>query len=137
MATVLRNVSVLVDGNVLTQSADEVTITEEADQQDATTFGNDGYRTFDRGLITGTIQVRFNQNFEANEVHSVLYPFWVSGEEIEIRIGPDGDTGSATNPIYIANVKMFAYSFLQGSVGEISRNPVTFQLTGPPSLDAT
>ncbi len=137
MATVLRNVSVMVDGNVLTQSADEVTITEEADQQDATTFGNAGYRTFERGLITGTVQVRFNQDFDSGGVHDTLYPFWVSGEEIEIRIGPDGDTGSATNPIYIAQVRMFAYSFLQGSVGEISRNPVTFQLTQAPTLDAT
>lgn len=137
MATVLRNVSVRVDGNLLTDSADEVTITEEADQQDSTTFGTNGYRTFERGLITGTIQVRFNQDFESGGVHDILYPLWTGGDEFELRIGPDGDTGSATNPIYIVEVKMFGYSFLQGSVGEISRNPVTFALAGPPSLDNT
>ena len=135
MATVLRNVSVVVDGTPLTDSADEVTITEEADQQDATTFGTGGYRTFERGLITGTIQVRFNQDFDSGGVHDTLYPLWTSGDVFEVAIAPTGE--SSGDPIYIADVRMFAYSFLQGSVGEISRNPVTFQLTNQPRLDNT
>lgn len=137
MATVLRNVSIRVDGTLLTDSADEVTITEEADQQDSTTFGTNGYRTFERGLITGTIQVRFNQDFDSGGVHDTLYPLWTGGDSFEIRISPDSDDSGATVPVYIAEVKMFAYSFLQGSVGEISRNPVTFALVDAPSLDDT
>jgi len=135
MATVLRNVAIVVDGTPLTEDADEVTISEEADQQDSTTFGNDGYRTFERGLITGTIQVRFNQNFDPNSTHDTLYPLWVSGEEFELSVHPDGESGS--DPVYVADVKLFSYSFLQGSVGEISRNPVSFQLTAPPRLNNT
>lgn len=132
MATVLRNVTIEVDGTSLGYQADEVTISEEADQQDSTTFGNDGYRTFERGLITGTIQVRFNQNFDPNATHDTLYPLWVSGDEFELAIASD-----SSDPVYVADVRLFAYSFLQGSVGEISRNPVTFQLTAPPRVNNT
>lgn len=135
MATVLRNVYVSVDGTDLSSKADEVTITEEADQQDATTFGNDGYRTFERGLITGTINVRFNMDHgDSGGVHDTLYPIWVAGDEVELAIGPEGSSGP---DIYVADVRLFSYSFVQGSVGEISRNPVTFQLTAPPRVNNT
>ena len=134
---VLLNCSVYVDGTQLTERAKQVSISESADQIDATTFGGNGYREFEQGLKTGEIQVTFVQGFDAGGAHATLYPLWTAGDEFEIRIGPHSDSGSTTNPVYVAPVKMFTYNFLQGEIGNLSENPVTFQLTGPPTLNTT
>ena len=134
---ILRDVSVLVDGDTLTESARSVDIDTSADEIDVTAFGGDGWREFEPGLKAGTIAVEFYQGFDSGGVHDTLWPLAESNEEFEIRIGPNGDSGSGTNPVFVANVKLFAYKFLQGAVGEASPNPVTFRLTGAPTLNTT
>jgi hypothetical protein len=134
---ILRDVSVIVDGTTLTESARSVTINASADEIDTTAFGGSGWREFEPGLKAGQIDVEFYQGFDALGVHATLWPLSESNDEFEIRIGPKGDSGATDNPVFVANVKLFAYSFLQGNVGEASTNPVTFRLTGAPSLNTT
>lgn len=134
---VLEDVSVIVDGVTLTTSARAVTIDTSADELDATAFGGSGWREFEPGLRAGTIEVEFFQGFDASGVHDTLWPLSETSEEFVIRIGPKGDSGATDNPVFVANVKLFQYRFLQGTVGELSTNPVTFRLTGAPSLNTT
>jgi len=134
---ILRNVSVLVDGEDLTDRARSVNIDTSAEEIDVTAFGGSGWREFEPGLKAGTIEVEFYQDFDANQTHATLWPLAESGEEFEIRIGPDGDLGATDNPVFVADVKLFGYRFLQGEVGSASTNPVTFRLTGAPSLNTT
>lgn len=134
---ILRDVSVMVDGTTLTTSARSVDIDTSADELDVTAFGGDGWREFEPGLKAGTIAVEFYQGFDASGAHATLWPLSESNEEFEIRIGPKGDSGASDNPVFVANVKLFAYKFLQGEVGQPSPNPVTFRLTGAPSLNTT
>lgn len=133
----MKNVSVMVDGNDLTQRARSVNIDTSADEIDVTAFGGSGWREFEPGLKAGTIEVEFYQDFDANSTHAVLWPLAESNEEFEIRIGPDGDVGATDNPVFVGTVKLYAYRFLQGEVGAASTNPVTFRLSGAPSLDLT
>ena len=134
---ILRDVSVMVDGTTLTESARSVTINASADEIDTTAFGGDGWREFEPGLKAGQIDVEFFQGFDASGVHQTLWPLSETNEEFEIRIGPKSDTGATDNPIFVAQVKLFAYTFLQGAVGEASTNPVTFRLTQAPTLNTT
>ncbi len=134
---ILNDVSVVVDGSTLTTSARSIDIDASADELDVTAFGGDGWREFEPGLRAGTIAVEFYQGFDASGVHNTLWPLAETGEEFEIRIGPKGDTGATDNPVFVGQVKLFAYKPLQGAVGEASANPVTFRLTGAPTLNTT
>jgi hypothetical protein len=134
---ILRDVSVIVDGNTLTESARSVTINASADEIDTTAFGGSGWREFEPGLKAGQIDVEFYQGFDSGGVHDTLWPLSESNDAFIIRIGPKGDTGATDNPVFVAEVKLFGYSFLQGEVGAASTNPVTFRLTGAPSLNTT
>lgn len=134
---ILRDVSVVIDDNTLTESARSVTIDTSADEIDVTAFGGSGWREFEPGLKAGTIEVEFYQGFDASGVHATLWPLAESNAGFIIRIGPKGDNGAANNPVFVANVKLFGYRFLQGAVGEASTNPVTFRLTGAPTLNTT
>lgn len=134
---ILEDVSVVVDGTTLTTSARSVAVDFSADELDVTAFGGDGWREFEPGLKAGTIEVEFFQGFDASGVHATLWPLAETNEAFEIRIGPKGDTGATDNPVLVANVKLFAYRFLNGEVGAASTNPVTFRLTGAPSLNTT
>jgi hypothetical protein len=134
---ILRDVSVKVDGHDLTDRARSVNIDTSADEIDVTAFGGSGWREFEPGLKAGTIEVEFFQDFASGEVHETLWPLAESGESFKIRIGPNGDTGANDNPVFEADVKLYQYRFLQGEVGAASTNPVTFRLTGAPTLDIT
>jgi hypothetical protein len=133
----LKDVSVVVDGSTLTESARSVDIDTSAEELDATAFGGSGWREFEPGLKAGTINVEFFQGFDANGVHDTLWPLSESQDEFEIRIGPKGDSGATDNPVFVGQVKLFGYHFLQGEVGALSPNPVTFRLTGAPTLNTT
>lgn len=134
---ILKNVSVMVDGTDLTQRARSVNIDTSADEIDVTAFGGSGWREFEPGLKAGTIEIEFYQDFDADMVHDTLWPLAEDNSEFEIRIGPDGDSGATDNPVFVGDVKLFGYKFLQGEVGAASTNPVTFRLTGAPSLNTT
>lgn len=134
---ILRDVSVEVDGVTLTTSARAVTIDTSADEIDTTAFGGSGWREFEPGLKQGSIEVEFYQGFDANGVHATLWPLAEDNSQFRIRIGPKGNTGATDNPVFEAQVKLFQYRFLQGTVGEASTNPVTFRLVEAPTLDIT
>jgi hypothetical protein len=134
---VLNDVSVVVDGTTLTTRAREVDINTSAAQLDATAFGGNGWEESEPGLKSGEITVTFYQGFDADGTYDVLWPLHDSGDEFVIRIGPKGDSGATTNPVFVANVKIYDFHYLQGSVGELSTNPVVFRLTGPPTLNTT
>jgi hypothetical protein len=134
---ILRDVSVMVDGSTLTESARSVNIDTSSDEIDVTAFGGSGWREFEPGLKAGTIEVEFYQGFDSGGVYDTLWPLSESAEEFEIRIGPKGDTGASDNPVFVALVKLFGFRFLQGDVGAASTNPVTFRLTGAPTLNTT
>jgi hypothetical protein len=134
---ILRDVSIIVDGATLTTSARSVNIDTSADEIDTTAFGGSGWREFEPGLKAGTIEVEFYQGFDSGGVHDTLWPLADDNSEFEIRIGPKGDSGATDNPVFVADVKLFGYRFLQGDVGAASTNPVTFRLTGAPTLNIT
>lgn len=134
---ILRDVSVMVDGQTLTRSARAVTIDTSAEEVNVTAFGGDGWSEFEPGLKAGTVEVEFFQGFDALGVHATLWPLSESNEEFEVRIGPKGDSGATDNPVFVATVKLYQYRFIQGAVGEASTNPVTMRLVGPPSLNTT
>jgi len=134
---ILRDVSVSVDSTDLTESARSVTIDTSADEVDVTAFGGDGWREFEPGLHAGTIEVEFYQGFDASGVHETLWPLSQTNEAFALAIGPKGATAATDNPIFTGTVKLFGYRFLQGEVGAASTNPVTFRLTGAPTLDVT
>jgi len=134
---VLNDVSVMVDGVTLTTRARSVDIDMSADELEATAFGGSGWKEFEAGLKEGAIAVEFFQGFDSGGTHDTLWPLHEDNEEFEIRIGPKGDSGASDNPVFVANVKLFQYKFLQGEVGQLSPNPVTFKLTGPPTLNNT
>lgn len=134
---VLRNVSVVVDGTTLTTRAKSVDINLSKTKLDATAFGGNGWEESETGTRTGEISVTFFEGFDASGTHATLWPLFDNDDEFLIRIGPKGDNGATTNPVFVAPVKIYDYHYLQGDVNTLSENPVTFNLTGPPTLNTT
>jgi hypothetical protein len=135
---VLRDVSVRVDGVLLTESARSVDIDTSADELDVTAFGGSGWREFEPGLKAGQISVEFFQGFDANGVYATLWPLAEDPDnDFEVRIGPKGNTGASDNPVFVARCKMFGFHYLQGEVGAASTNPVTFRMIEAPTIDTT
>lgn len=136
-AKTLKNVSVVFDGNTVTRKAHTVTINTTADKQEITAFGGDGYKEYDQGLKDGTVTVGFRMDYGADSVDAIIRPFFESGDAGELRIGPDGDVGADDNPIWVGEVKVFTYNFIDGAVGDVNNNSIEFGLVSAPTIDTT
>lgn len=136
---IFRNVSVRVNGETMTRRARKVTVAATATEEDVTTFGGNGWQEIEQGLKSGTITVEFFQGDygDATSVDSVIRPFWDSGDECEIRIGPEGDTGASDNPVFVAPVKVMNYTYIDAEVAKPTIAPIEFRLTDAPSIDTT
>lgn len=133
--TVLTNAAIVAGTVDLSNWANHVELSDEAEQVEVSAFGPSGYRTYIPGLKTATASVTFFQDFGAGAVDAVLQPLYASGTAFALKIWPAGTVTSATNPCYqMPSSKLYAWSPLNGDVGDASTIQVTFQNAGTAGL---
>lgn len=125
----LFNPLIRIDGVDLSDHATKVTINQEADEVDVTAFNPDATKAMRRGLITGSVEVEFLQDFESQQVNDVLAPLFDSGDPFWVYIQADADLPlSSTNPGWQSRCILTSFNPLDAGVGEASKTTVTFPL---------
>jgi len=133
--TVLKNVSIDVDGTEFKDHISSITVETTDDEVDGTNFGSVNKETL-KGLGDATITVHFQQDFDAGSVDAVLWPLKQSEDPFPIVVKPKDAAVSATNPAYqLAESLLFGYSPLAGAVGELSGTDVAFRNAGSAGLE--
>ena len=123
---ILRNPFLSIDGTDVSTDGMELNITLGREQQDPTTFG-DLIRMVEAGLKTCTISLRFEQNFDAGEIDSILYGIWnETAADAALVIRPSTTAASANNPQLAITGILTEYSPFGQSVGDFVDAPVTF-----------
>ena len=117
--TVLTDAYVVVNSVVLSDHANQVTITDTRDSVDVTAFGATN-KAVAKGLGDATISVQFFQDFAAGKVHATLQPLIGSSSTVQIEIRPTSAARSATNPAAVMQGLLMNYNMLGGGVGEAS-----------------
>ena len=129
MKTILRDVSITVDGVDLSDHSNQVEISSTKDLVELTSFG-DAYKTNDQGLGDATMAVTLFQDYDAGSVDATLWPIHDGNQECEVVIKPTSDPVSVTNPSYTMTAIIPEFTPLSGAPGEASMTPVTFQNRG-------
>jgi hypothetical protein len=125
-----RNAYVAINGTALSNYANSLTITDEAEKIDFTGFSANGYREFGQGLRDASIDVTFFQDFASGAVHEILQPLYSSGTTFALEVRPVNATVTATNPKGTMLARLNSYSGFGGKVGDAAELEVKFDNAG-------
>jgi len=126
---VLKATQVTVNAVNLSDWCSSATLEFEVEDQDATTFGSEGWSEVLGGLKSGTLSLTFKQDFAAGAVDATLWP--LLGEVTTFSLKATDAATSATNPVYSGSVMVAGYSPVAGDVGAIAEMEVEFPTSGP------
>lgn len=121
---VMKNVSVVMNSVDMSDHIDTVTVETAYDEVESTAFG-DTFKQYEQGMGDATLTFGMQQDFAASEVDATLWPLASAGTSFVTVVKPVATTVSATNPTYTMTGRLFSYSPLDGSVGDLSKTTVT------------
>lgn len=101
-----------------------VSIEMKTDIVDATCMSDD-YKDKLAGMTDWKVTVEFAQDYAAGEVDATLFP--LIGTDVSLIIRPDAGAIGVNNPEYTGTGIMTDYAPLDGKVGELNTNKVTFE----------
>jgi len=120
----LTNAYISVNGVVLSDHGNSVSVHYEIDQVETTAFGSSGH-TFTGGLQNNSIEIAFNQDYATSNVEATIYP--LVGSTTTVIIKPNGATTGATNPSYtVSGAYLAAHTPVAVKVGELVTTTLSF-----------
>ena len=121
---VLTDADITVNGVVLSDRANSVTLNYEIDSVETTAFGSVGHK-FTGGLQNNSCDIEFMQDFAATEVEATIFPLVGTTTTVTVR-GTSGAT-SATNPLYtLSGTFLAAHTPVAAAVGELAMTSLSF-----------
>jgi len=83
------------------------------------------------GLETCSFTINFAQSFDTGLVNDTFEPHWVGETAFTVTVRPvEAEPVSATNPEYTGSVKLFEYTPLTGSVGDLVETSINLPVEG-------
>jgi hypothetical protein len=138
MAVFLNNKVGLKIGAVdLSDRVTAITINRSFDELETTTMGSGGH-TFVKGLEAGSITIDFLNDTASGEVLQTLQNVWGTNAELKvIQDTTSPATVSATNPLYTMTCLINNTTDVNGAVGDLGMQSLTFNVSGTIAVATT
>ena len=128
MAVYLSNGVVLTVNAVdLSSLVSSVTINRSFDELEVTAMGDSGHR-FVKGLEASSITIDFFNDAEASKTLATLNSTW--GTSTTVTVKQSSGATSATNPLYTMSCLVNNITPINGAVGDLSTQSVTWNVNG-------
>ena len=136
MAVFLNNkVGVKVNSVDLSDHVQSVTLNRTFDELEVTAMGDSGHK-FVKGLEASSVTIDFLNDTAASNVLATLQGAW--GTTVEVKLlQTKGTAVSATNPLYTFNVLVNNTTDINGAVGDVGTQSVTWNVQGTTSVATT
>lgn len=135
MAILLNNNCVVTLNSVdLSDHVTSVTINQTFEELDVTKMG-DNSRVFLKGLETSTVTLDFLNDYAAGEVAATLQAAY--GTTVPLTIKKSTGVVAADNPEYQTTILVNNLTPINGAVGDISTQSITFTCQSPIVVDVT
>ena len=129
MAIFLSNgVVVTLNSVVLSDHVTSATINRSFDELEVTAMGDTAHK-FVKGLEASTIALDFLNDTAASNVLATLQAAW--GTTVTLTLKQTSAAVSATNPLYSTTVLVNNTTDINGAVGDISTQSITFTCNSP------
>jgi predicted secreted protein len=126
---VATDYTVTVGGVNLTDHVAQVDMPIDVDEVETTAFGGSGWRDRLGGLKSGSVTLSFHQDFAASSVDQTLWP--LLGTTTTVVVKPTNGAVSSTNPSYSGTFVVTSLTPINGSVGDLATQDVTWPSAGP------
>lgn len=128
MAVYLSNgVSVTVDSVDLSSLVSSVTINRSFDELEITAMGDSGHR-FTKGLEASSVTIDFFNDSDTSKTLQKLNTIW--GTSVTVVIKQTSAAVSASNPSYTMSCLINNTTPVNGAVGDISTQSLTWNVNG-------
>lgn len=125
--TALSNtVSVTINSVDLSDQVTSATINQQFEELETTSMGSTS-RVYVKGLETSTITLDFLNSYAASEVYATLQAAY--GTVVTCVLKPTTAAVSATNPSFTASILVNNLTPINGAVGDLSTQSITFTCT--------
>ena len=134
--TFLNNTLVVTLNSVdVSDQVTAATINQTFDELETTSMGGNGSHTFVKGLESSTVTLDFLNSYAAAEVATTLQSAY--GTTVALTIKPTSAVISATNPEYQTTILVNNLTPVNGSVGDLSTQSITFTCNSPIVVDVS
>ena len=136
MAIFLNNkVGVKVNSVDLSDHVTSASLSRTFDELEVTAMGDTGHK-YVKGLEASSVTIDFLNDTATSEVLQTLQAAW--GTTVEVKLLQDSASAvSATNPLYTFNVLVNGTTDINGAVGDIGTQSVTWNVQGATSVATT
>ena len=129
MAVYMSNgVVVTLNSVVLSDHVTSATINRIFEELEVTAMG-DGNRKYTKGLETSTVALDFLSDTAAANVNATLQAAW--GTTVPLTLKQTSAAVSATNPLYSTTILVNNTTDINGAVGDIASQSITFTCNSP------
>ena len=129
MAVYMTNgVVVTLNSVVLSDHVTSATINRIFEELEVTAMG-DSSRKYTKGLETSTVALDFLSDTAAANVNATLQAAW--GTTVALTLKQTSAAVSATNPLYSTTVLVNNTTDINGAVGDIASQSITFTCNSP------
>lgn len=130
-----NNVGVKVNSVDLSDHVTAVTINRSFDELEVTAMGDSGHK-FVKGLEASSITIDFLNDTATSNVLATLQAAWGTNVPI-VLLQTKGTAVSATNPLYTATCLINNTTDINGAVGDLSVQSLTFNVSGTIAVATT
>ena len=135
MAIFLSNGVVVTLNSVdLSDHVTSATINRSFDELEVTAMGDTAHK-FVKGLEASTITLDFLSDTAAANVNATLQAAW--GTTVALTLKQTSAATSATNPLYSTTILVNSAADINGAVGDISTQSITFTCNSAIVVDTT
>jgi len=130
-----NNVGVKVNSVDLSDHVTAVTLNRSFDELEVTAMGDSGHK-FVKGLEASSITIDFLNDTASANVLATLQAAWGTNVPI-VLLQSKGTAVSATNPLYTATCLINSTTDINGAVGDLSVQSLTFNVSGTVAVATT
>jgi hypothetical protein len=130
-----NNVGVKVNSVDLSDHVTAVTLNRSFDELEVTAMGDNGHK-FVKGLEANSITIDFLNDTATAKVLQTLQAAWGTNVPI-VLLQTQGTAVSATNPLYTATCLINNTTDINGAVGDLSVQSLTFNVSGTVAVATT
>ena len=130
-----NNVGVKVNSVDLSDHVTSVTINRSFDELEVTAMGDSGHK-FVKGLEASSITIDFLNDTASANVLATLQAAWGTNVTI-VLLQEKGTAVSATNPLYTMTCLINGTTDINGAVGDLSTQSLTFNVSGTIAVATT
>jgi hypothetical protein len=136
MAVFMSNlVGVKVNSVDLSDHVTSVTLNRNFDELEVTAMGDSGHK-YVKGLEASSITIDFLNDTASANVLATLQAAWGTNVTI-VLLQTKGTAVSATNPLYTATCLINNTTDINGAVGDLSTQSLTFNVSGTVAVTTT